>query len=94
MWVTPSARPISLTVAALPLKENEEVRAGTRRFGTRVSVSISSSARPSEKYSWSCFSLRSVKGSTATDLPSAAAGGAAAPADGCAVPCDADHCEP
>jgi hypothetical protein len=50
------------------LNENEEVRAGTRRFGTLVRASISSSARPSEKYSWSCFSLRSVNGSTATDF--------------------------
>ena len=29
---------------------------------------MSSSDRPSEKYSWSFFSLRSAKGSTATDL--------------------------
>jgi len=49
--VTPSVCAISPIVVALPLNENEEVRAGTRKFGTRVRTSISSSARPSEKYS-------------------------------------------
>ena len=39
---------------------------------------MSSSDNPSEKYSWSFFSLRSAKGSTATDLPTALAAGPAA----------------
>src|SRR5205823_4402506 len=49
--VTARARAISPTVFALPLNENEEVRAGTRRSGILVRTSINSSARPSEKYS-------------------------------------------
>ena len=33
----------------------------------RVSALISSSARPSQKYSWSLCGLKSVKGSTASE---------------------------
>ena len=52
----------------LPLNEKEEVRAITLRPGVLPSCSISSSARPSEKYSWSFFSLMSANESTTTDL--------------------------
>ncbi|MND05021.1 hypothetical protein D3C83_255790 [compost metagenome] len=39
------------TSTFLPLKENDEVRAITRRSGTLASRSSSSSESPSEKYS-------------------------------------------
>src|SRR3954471_16258719 len=52
----------------LPLKANEEVRAMTLSSGLCERWSINSSDRPSEKYSWSRFSLMSTKGSTAIDF--------------------------
>src|SRR6185312_3229227 len=47
---------------------NEEVRAMTLKSGLCTRWSISSSDSPSEKYSWSCFSLISTNGRTAIDL--------------------------
>src|SRR5450432_1050781 len=83
-----NAWPISATVTARPRNENEEVRAVTLSSGICASKSISSSDRPSEKYSWSFFSLISVNGSTAIDLSETAGsvvratGGGAAGASG------------
>ena len=65
------------------------MRAGTRRFGTFVSRSMSSSDNPSEKYSWSFFSLMSTNGRTATDFSGVAfsmdARAGAAAATGCSL---------
>ena len=47
------------------------------RSGTCASKSSNSSDSPSEKYSWSFFSLISTKGSTAMDFSGIAAGGVA-----------------
>src|SRR3984957_11285810 len=54
--------------SGLPLNENDGVRAITLMLGSCASLSSTSSARPSEKYSWSCFSLMSANGNTAIDL--------------------------
>ena len=51
-----------------PRKWKDEVRAMTSRSLICASEVISSSDSPSEKYPWSFFSLRSMKGSTAMDF--------------------------
>ena len=58
--------------SVLPLNWNEEVRDTTRRAGIWVRALISSSAMPSQKYSWSFWGLMSTKGRTATDACCAA----------------------
>jgi hypothetical protein len=55
--------------------ENDEVRAMTRRPGSRVSALMISSANPSLKYSFSLSALRLANGRTASDF--ARAGSAA-----------------
>ena len=62
-------------IVALPLNAKAEVRATTRRFGTRLSASIISSVRPSLKYSWSFCGLRSRNGRTTTEDGLAPGGG-------------------
>src|SRR5262249_10883088 len=63
---------------SLPLKENDEVRAATRRDGFLARALSSSSASPSEKYSLSASPLMFTKGRTAIEatLVRAAAGDA------------------
>ena len=56
------------TSSFLPLNWNDEVRAITFGSGECARWSISSSERPSEKYSWSFFSLMSTNGRTAIDF--------------------------
>src|SRR6266550_7896187 len=65
---TPSALAISAIVVCFPLKKNDDVRAGTRRSEIFVSMSMSSSDSPSEKYSLFLSSLMLTNGSTATAL--------------------------
>ena len=54
----------------MPLKENAEVRAATRRFGSWVNALMISSEIPSEKYSFSGSPLMLAKGSTAMERSS------------------------
>jgi len=49
------------------LNENAEVRAATSSSLISASELSSSSARPSEKYSWACSPLMFTKGSTAIE---------------------------
>src|SRR5205807_3135175 len=65
---TLSLRPISRTSISLPLNENAEVRATTYRFSTFVSALIRSSARPSQKYSFSTSALMFRKGKTPIEV--------------------------
>src|SRR6266550_6133358 len=65
MFSTLSFFPISLAAVLFPLNENDEVREATRSPSTLASALMSSSLIPSQKYSWSLFSLRSRNGSTA-----------------------------
>src|SRR4030095_1619978 len=65
--LTFKACPISLTFAFLPLKEKEEVRAATFRSLIFANALRSSSARPSQKYSFSGSALMLAKGNTAID---------------------------
>ena len=58
---------ISATVVCLPLNENADVRAATRKPLILASTFSSSSARPSEKYSSSALALRLAKASTAME---------------------------
>src|SRR5215471_7987489 len=61
------AVPISLTFGFLPLNENEEVRAATFKSSIFASAFNSSSANPSQKYSFSASALMLTKGRTAID---------------------------
>src|SRR5882672_12966248 len=65
--LTCRARPISSTLAFLPLNENEEVRAATFKFSIFASALSSSSASPSQKYSFSGSVLMFANGSTAIE---------------------------
>src|SRR6266576_4830832 len=65
--LTCSARPISFTLTFLPLNENEDVRAATFKLSIFASALSSSSARPSQKYSFSGSALIFAKGSTAIE---------------------------
>src|SRR3984885_5533999 len=67
-FATPSFSAIVRTSSFLPLNWNDEVRAITFKSAECARWSISSSDRPSEKYSWSFFSLMSTNGSTAIDF--------------------------
>ncbi len=71
-----SRRPMAATVSPVPRNWKDELRAATRRPRILASMSSSSSARPSEKYSCSSSRLRFTKGNTA--MEAIAAGGAAA----------------
>ena len=64
VW-TSRRSPISRTSIELPLNWNADVRDTTARPFTRESALISSSAMPSQKYSWSGSLVRLAKGSTA-----------------------------
>jgi hypothetical protein len=64
---TPSARPISSTVAGLSLNANADVRAETRKPLILASTFSISSASPSEKYSSSALALRLTNGRTAIE---------------------------
>ncbi len=66
--VTFSWLAMSGMLALLPLKANEEVREATCRPSTLTSRLSSSSAMPSEKYSWAGSSLMLTNGSTAIEL--------------------------
>ena len=68
---TPSALAMSAIVACFPLKKNEDVRPGTRRSGICVSRLMSSSDRPSEKYSLLLSPLMFTNGNTATECAGA-----------------------
>src|SRR5215470_2119773 len=61
------AVPISLTFRFLPLNENEEVRAATFKSSIFASAFSSSSANPSQKYSFSASALMLTKGRTAIE---------------------------
>ncbi len=63
---------MSLTFAFLPLNEKAEVRAATFNSSIFASALSSSSARPSQKYSFSGSALMFVNGSTAMELPASA----------------------
>src|SRR5467141_2749432 len=65
--LTCRARPISSTLTFLALNENEEVRAATFKFSIFASALSSSSARPSQKYSFSGSALMFANGSTAIE---------------------------
>ena len=65
--LTCRARPISSTLAFLALNENEEVRAATFKFSIFASALSSSSANPSQKYSFSGSVLMFANGSTAIE---------------------------
>src|SRR5438132_3236958 len=65
--LTCSARPISSTLTFLPLNENEDVRAATFKLSIFASALSSSSARPSQKYSFSGSALIFANGSTAIE---------------------------
>ena len=69
-----SARPTSATVAPLPLNENADERAATRRPRILASTFSSSSDKPSAKYSFSSSRLMLTNGSTAIDGESHVAG--------------------
>src|SRR5262249_7306750 len=64
--------PILRTSSLLPLKAKALVREATCSPSTLLSTLISSSARPSEKYSLSLSALMLTKGRTASDGPWAA----------------------
>jgi hypothetical protein len=57
----------------MPLNENDDVRAMTRSCGSCASRFSTSSASPSEKYSWSLAWLMSTNDSTAIDCSEGAA---------------------
>ncbi len=80
---TSSRAPIVARSSRPPRNWNDDVRATTRRPRIRASTLISSSARPSEKYSSPGSALRFANGSTAIE---ARRSGAAAAADATA-PC-------
>src|SRR5712671_1705855 len=65
--LTCRAQPISSTLTFLPLNENEEVRAATFKFSIFASALSSSSASPSQKYSFSGSVLMFANGSTAIE---------------------------
>src|SRR5258705_12740196 len=65
--LTCRARPISSTLAFLDLNENEDVRAATFKFSIFASALSSSSASPSQKYSFSGSVLMFANGSTAIE---------------------------
>src|SRR5258706_1870242 len=65
--LTCRARPISSTLTFLPLNENEDVRAATFKFSIFASAFSSSSASPSQKYSFSGSVLIFANGSTAIE---------------------------
>ena len=62
-----SARPISLMFTCLLLKAKADVRAATLRPSIFAKAFSSSSARPSQKYSFSGSALMFLNGSTAID---------------------------
>ena len=78
---TPSCRAISRTSSGRPLKANADVRATTRQPGSCARPLVSSSARPSQKYSWSCPGAMSTNGSTTIEGPAAGADAAVDPRD-------------
>src|SRR6266404_5988336 len=65
--LTCRARPILSTLAFLALNENEDVRAATFKFSIFASALSSSSASPSQKYSFSGSALMFANGSTAIE---------------------------
>src|SRR6267378_639144 len=65
--LTCRARPISSTLTFLALNENEDVRAATFKFSIFASALSSSSASPSQKYSFSGSVLMFANGSTAIE---------------------------
>src|SRR5437667_2566641 len=65
--LTCRARPISSTLTFLPLNENEDVRAATFKFSILASALSSSSARPSQKYSFSGSALILTNDNTAME---------------------------
>ena len=60
--------PISLTLVFLPLNEKAEVRAATFRSSILASALRSSSANPSQKYSFSASLLMLANGNTAMEF--------------------------
>src|SRR3974390_3233069 len=76
MFATLSFVPMVGMSSDLPLNENEDVRAITCNPGVFARRSSNSSASPSEKYSWSFFSLKSANGKTAMDFSAITAGDA------------------
>ena len=67
--LTWSLRPISRVSREVPRKRKEDVREATRSPSMRLRAAITSSAMPSQKYSWSFSWLMSANGSTATEGP-------------------------
>src|SRR5260370_3111343 len=65
--LTCRARPISSTLTFLPLNENEDVRAATFKFSIFARAFSSSSANPSQKYSFSESALMLTNGRTAIE---------------------------
>src|SRR5438093_1645890 len=63
---------MSLTFAFLPLNEKAEVRAATFKSSIFARALSSSSARPSQKYSFSGSALMFVNGSTAMEFVASA----------------------
>jgi hypothetical protein len=59
--------PITRRSSFFPLNWNEEVRAATCKPCILTRLLSNSSARPSEKYSWSFSGLKSTKGRTAME---------------------------
>ena len=78
---TPSRSPIARTSAPEARNWNEEVREATRTPRMRARAAISSSARPSQKYSWSRAGLRSANGRTAIEGAFVSSGDAACGAE-------------
>jgi hypothetical protein len=64
---TPNSWPMTRRSSVLPLNEKEDVLPDTRSPSIWASALSTSSATPSEKYSWSFPGLMSTKGSTAID---------------------------
>ncbi|AOH35702.1 hypothetical protein BGP89_04460 [Luteimonas sp. JM171] len=78
-WATPSFAAITACGSLLPLNSNAELRPITRRSEIRVRPEISSSDRPSEKYSSAGSPPALTSGSTAIERASVPASGSASP---------------